>query len=268
MKENSMTRRILSAVFAAAVIAFSPEATAEPVAGAGAFKPESVYAKFDYMHLEDSTPMEYFALELGEWRPIQAQRIRRGVTTAWHFYEMMPGVRRDDDQPYDYITVSIFPAYGNVSDPAGTEAIFDVYPGIDLEEMYSRADAARSFVRSDLWRVAAVVSSDAGGKPLGEFLLLTFLSGESPNDDEVRAWTESAAHRIETGGLQSAALLIVANPDDDERPYALVTISYAETLAGLLSEGSCLGQDSARTVYKSQVWRTIDLIQEADLAEE
>ena len=257
-----MTRRILSAVLAATVIAFSPVAPAEQLSSA--FKPESVFAKFDYMHLEDSTPMEYFELELGEWRPIQAQRIRRGVTNAWHFYEMMPGTRRDSDEPYDYITVSIFPAYENVSNPAGTEAIFDVYPGIDLQEMYDRADAARSFVRSDLWKVAAVVAPDAGTKPLGEYLLLSFLDGEAPGDEEVQAWMDTAAPRIQQGELAGATLLVLANPEDEARPYTLVSIQYADALSGLLKADNN-GLNSARSVYKSQVWRLIDSIDESEI---
>lgn len=258
-----MTRLI---TIAAAVFALTPLAMGDTTPRT--VMPESVYAKFDYMHLADSTPMQYFELELGEWRPVQAQRIRRGVTNAWYFFERMPGARPDGDQPYDYITVSIFPAYENVFDEAGVEAIFDVYPGIELQEMYDRADEARDFARSDLWKVAAVVSREEDGQPAGEYLLLTFFDGAAPGEGETQAWAAAAAAGVENGGLNSAALLVLANPDDEARPYALVTIQYADALPALLEVDAHGGLESSRTAYKSQIWRFIDAIHEADLEAE
>ena len=130
----------------------------------------SVYIKMDYMSLINSTPRDYFELELGIWRRIHEERIRQGVTTAWYFYSVVPGDNTVPDLPYDYITVSVYDDYAMVFDDLSTEAIRIVYPGIDLEELYAKSDEARMFVRSDLWKMVDVVSPYTDSKPVSSWL--------------------------------------------------------------------------------------------------
>ncbi len=249
------------------------------LASAMTSEPASVYVKVDYMQLTDSTPREYFALELGEWRPIHEQRIRQGVTTAWYFYEMMPGARKDADQPYDYITISVFDSYDEVIGEGGTEAIFAVYPGVDLGEMYARADEARSFVRSDLWKLTAVTSPDTDAKPVGPYLLFRFY--DSAGGDGC-AEAERAIHeaRIAAGEMKGAATLRLVNAEDEERPYGFASVTYFDSLLDLLApvdaerllaaypemaaadvEALLERTAEAHAPYKEQVWRLIDAIE-------
>jgi hypothetical protein len=247
-----------SAVLVFALAVSQPSAMAEEAAAPVPTAPESVYVKMDYMHLADSTARQYFELELGEWRPIQAQRIRAGVTTAWYFYEVMPGARPDGDQPYDYITVSVFGSYEKVFDNAGTEAIFQVYPGVELEDLYDRADTARDFVRSDLWKLTQVVSPDHGSKPVSEYLSVTFLES---SDGEEPAVGETHADRIRQGALNSAAAFLLRNPPEEEREYDGVIIEYFDSLTDLLASRG----DDPGAAYKTQIWRLIDAIEAADI---
>jgi len=253
--------------------------------------PGSVYVKMDYMKLTDATPREYLEVELGEWRAIQEQRFRQGVTTAWYFYEMMPGARKDDDQPYDYITVSVFDDYDKVFDDAGTEAIFQVYPGIELQDLYDRADAARSFVRSDLWKLTGVTAPDAESKPMGPYLIITYYDALNDISEIIEIesgfWAPIHETRIRRGHLKSAAHLVVSNPADEARNYSFSTVEYFDTLSQLrvpidtelltAAHPEMTGQeleqqrdrtDEARTEYKSQLWRLIDYIDATTLADE
>lgn len=229
------------------------------------------FVKTDYMLLDEATPRAYFALELGEWRPIHEQRVRRGTTTAWHFYEMMPGARPDDDQPYDYITISMFDTREQVTGEGGTEAIFEVYPGTDLAIMYARADEARSFVRSDLWELTRVVPAAIGAKPVAPFVVISFLE-EAPG---AAAWEAAQEARIAEGVLQAAALLRLLPDDDDEdgpRPYAYAVVEYLETLHDLRAPGAEAPVPAAAggtaAVYKSQLWRLIDAVAGVEAVQE
>ncbi len=267
---SSLTFRATFAAVLAVCASFSLAAEDAPVTSS----PDSVYVKMDYMKLDDSTPREYFALELGEWRDIQEQRIRNGVTTAWYFYEVMPGDRHDD-QTYHYITVSVFDSYDKVFDEAGTEAIFDVYPGVELEELYDRADAARNFVRSDLWKLARVTSAYTENKPMSEYLVMDFYT--APDGDAPSFETDAYEQRIRRGVLNSAAELVLRNPEDEARDYDYAMIEYYDSLLDLIAPAEQEGLQAAepnageaaeRNVFKSQIWRLIDAIEESDLNEE
>ena len=283
----------VAALFVACVFVLGLESSSAGEADAPrSVEPGSVFVRMDYMHLTDSTPQEYLELELGEWRAIQEQRIRRGVTTAWYFYEMMPGARKDGDQPYDYITVSVFPSYDNVFDEAATEAIFDVYPGIDLQEMYARADAARSFVRSDLFKLTRVTSPYTGSKPVSPYLVIDYFDTEGGSGGHIELetdiWAPVHEKRIRRGLLNSAAVLVWTNPDgEEERDYDYAAISYYDTLAQLrepvdaelvraahpdksTEDAARVFErtDEARATYKSQLWRLIDKIEAVSLEDD
>jgi len=242
---------------------------------------DAVYVKVDYMQLTDSTPLEYFELELGEWRPVHAQRIRQGVTMAWYFYEMMPGVRRDDDQPYDYITVSVFDSYDKIDGDAATQTIFEVYPGIDLQEMYDRADEARSYVRSDIWRLEGTAAEVPWGKPAAPYFLFRFLKEAG---EDAGAWGPVYGERIRRGDLKNAVHYRLANPEDEPRPYTHGVIEYFDGLRDILVpvDETVVGaarsdlapedvaaliaeREAGAGVYKSQVFRLIDSIDRESL---
>jgi len=266
------------------------EARAEDHATPKATSPESVYVKMDYMKLSQATPREYFEVELGEWRAIQEQRIRAGVTTAWYFYEKMPGAYPDDDQDYHYITVSVFDSHDKVFDPAGTEAIFQVYPGVELQDVYDRADSVRDFVRSDLWQMTEVISPYTQSKPKSPYLTINYFdtregSGEHL-DLESNEWAGIHKERIRRGVLNSGGLFLWQPREGETRAYDYATIDYYDHLDHLrvpvnqalvqaahpeMSEDDVTqlfhrtGQ--ARAVHKSQLWRLIDAI-EGPLEEE
>ena len=274
-----MRSTIFRAICAAALAlgaSFSLAAADAP----GTWSPDSVYVKMDYMKLDDSTPRQYFELELGEWRDIQEQRIRNGVTTAWYFYEVMPGDHHDD-QTYHYITVSVFDSYDKVFDEAGTEAIFDVYPGVELQELYDRADAARNFVRSDLWKLTGVTSAYTQSKPMSEYLVMDFFEAAPADADTHEMKDAIHRERIRRGALNSAARLALRNPEDEARDYSYATIEYFDSLLDLIepldvetiqaAHPEMPEYEAARVVdaredaYKSQIWRLIDSIEASGL---
>jgi len=264
----------------------------DPAAGAAAAPesgaPGTVYVKTDYMKLTDATPREYFEVELGEWRAIHEQRVRRGVTTAWYFYEMMPGARRDGDQPYDYITISVFDSYDKVVGNAGTEAIFDVYPGVKLEDLYERADRVRDFVRSDLWKLGAVTSAATRSKPAAPYLIIDYVDSRTGTGGylelQTGVWADIHRERIRRGLLNSAAVLVLENREGEVRDYDHGAIGYYDTLGQLrvpvdpelvraahpgmtaAEADRALGQtEAASSTRKSQLWRLIDAIDASDL---
>ncbi len=249
---------------------------------------DTVYVKMDYMSLINSTPREYFELELGIWKRIHEERIRQGVTTAWYFYSVVPGDNTVPDLPYDYITVSVYDDYDMVFDDLATEAIKIAYPGIDLEELYRKNDEARAYVRSDLWKMVDVVSPYTDSKPVSEYISVNFFdsgnhSGEHL-DLETGFWAGIHEERIRRENLNSEAVFVLVNPEGSERNYNYGTIDYYDNLTQVrqpisvelartahpdLTEEEI--QDffdrtpEARSVFKSELWRLVDYIDGASL---
>jgi len=243
----------------------------------------AVYVKMDYMKLSQSTAREYFALELGEWRAIHAERIRMGVTTAWYFYERMPGAMAEGDQAYDYITISVFDDYEKIRSEAGVEAIFRVYPDADLATLYARADRYRDFVRTDIWKLEAVTSPYTDSKPVSPFLTINYMDSRDKSGEhdglERGAWARIHGERIARDALNSAAYFTLENPAEETRHYTYGTIDYYDHLdqlripldADLITAANpemtaedvgpfFEATEGARKVYKSQLWRLIDAI--------
>jgi len=244
----------------------------------------TVYVKMDYMSLINSTPREYFELELGIWRRIHEERIRQGVTTAWYLYSVVPGDNTVPDLPYDYITVSVYDDYDMVFDDLSTEAIRIAYPGIDLEDLYAKSDEARVFVRSDLWKIVDVVSPYTDSKPVSEYISVNFFDSRDHSGEymelETGFWAGNHQERIRRGNLNSEAVFLLVNPKGTERNYNYATIDYYDNLTQVRqpvdldlakSAHPDLTDDEiqdffdrtprARSVFKSELWRLVDYIE-------
>lgn len=243
----------------------------------------SIYLKMDYLKVHaDATPREYLEIELGEWRRIHEKRIRLGVTTAWYLYKVFPGTAVPDGDPdYDFITISVYDNRQLVDDEGNTEAIYQSYPGIDLQELYDKADEVRIFAGSDLWRQKAVISPYTKGKPVSEFITINYFDTRGGSGEhmelETEIWRDIHQERIRREILNSGSLLLLENPEDIIRSYDYGTIDYYDSLLHLQEPLSTeLIQSShpdmneedvekmfertgqARVSHKSQLWRLVD----------
>ncbi|MCC5906647.1 MAG: hypothetical protein JJU13_10590 [Balneolaceae bacterium] len=243
----------------------------------------TIYLKMDYLKVHaDTTPRQYLEIELGEWRRIHEQRIRLGVTTAWYLYKVFPGTAAPDGDPdYDFITISVYENRQLVDDERNTEAIYQAYPGIDLQELYDRADEVRIFAGSDLWLQKAVKSPYTDGKPVSEFITVNYFDTRNGSGKhielETEIWTDIHHERIRREILNSGSLLLLENPENINRSYDYGTIDYYDSLFHLQEPLSAeliqsahpdMTEDDvekmfertgeARVSHKSQLWRLVD----------
>jgi hypothetical protein len=253
---------------------------------------QGIYLKMDYLKVhEDSTPREYLEVELNEWRRIHKERIRQGVTLAWYLYKVFPGTSTPEGDPdYDYITISVYESLSMAEDEANTQAIYDAYPGIDLQKLYDRADRTRIFTGSDLWKQKAVISPYTDGKPMSEFMTVNFFNTQNGSGDhmklETEIWADIHEERIRRRVLNSGSLLLLVNPENAERSYDYGTIDYYDSLLHLqeplstelirAAHPDMTDEDvqklfeqteQARVSHKSQLWRLTDYLDRHSLDE-
>ena len=117
------------------------------VYGTLAEQPRLIYV-IDYMKVEPGTEQDYIEAETELWKPVHAERIRRGLMHAWSLYKVRypDGTQRD----YDYVTVNVFDSFEDSE--RNPYALFPVvHPRIDIKAVERRTLAARSLVRGELW---------------------------------------------------------------------------------------------------------------------
>jgi hypothetical protein len=252
---------------------------------AAAQSEQTIYLKMDYLKVnDDTTPRQYLEIELGEWRSIHEERIRQGATIAWYLYKVFPGTTAPDgDLDYDFITISVYESRELVDDEANTEAIFIAYPGIELQDLYQRADQVRTFVGTDLWKLESVISPCTSQKPVSEFITINYFNTDEGSGDhmelETEIWADIHEERIRRGVLNSGSLLLLVNPENTVRSYDYATIDYYDSLLHLQEplnaeliqaahpEMSSYDVETmfertgqARVSHKSQLWRLTDYL--------
>lgn len=111
------------------------------------------YVEVDYMDTPEGEEAAYIAAENKYWKPMQAQRIAKGLMTGWDLWGLK--YPSGTSEAYDYVTVNFFDSYSKLSEPdypAGviTGAHPDFTEG-DFERIANETIATRSMVQMQLW---------------------------------------------------------------------------------------------------------------------
>ena len=92
-------------------------------------------------------------MEREMWMPLHQARIQEGIIKHWSTYSLAVPV--GSDNAYDYGTVNYFDSMVYFDDPYPTALLERALQGSDPEVLMEKTEAARDFVKQELWfRVA------------------------------------------------------------------------------------------------------------------
>jgi hypothetical protein len=103
------------------------------------------FLRIDYLKVPADKRTEWTRLEEGQWRPLQASKIKEGALSGWQVQELLlPG---GSGEPYNARVLTIFP---------GWDALGNPLPVAELA-LGTRSSRLREVVRSELYEIIAVV---------------------------------------------------------------------------------------------------------------
>lgn len=103
-----------------------------------------------YMKAAPGLAAEYERVETETWKPIHEARQQAGALRDWVFYRVQ--YPQGTEAPYDYVTVNVYDSWADYDQQELDRWVAEVHPDRTLAELIAEADAARDYVRGEIWR--------------------------------------------------------------------------------------------------------------------
>jgi len=111
------------------------------------------YVEVDYMDTPEGEEAAYIEAENKYWKPMQEQRIAKGLMTGWDLWGLK--YPSGTSEAYDYVTINFFDSYSKLSEPDyPQEVISGAHPDFvegDFDRIVEETIATRSMVNMQLW---------------------------------------------------------------------------------------------------------------------
>jgi hypothetical protein len=254
-----------------------------PLASAQAPTPQ--YLHVSYMRVDPAAGDDYASLEREVWRPVHAERRRRGAIQGWSLYRVEyapPGTG------YDYVTVTVYDALSKM-EGEGREAAFQAaHPDADVDAMTGRTLAAREEVHSEIWALVEAIQPEGAPGPVGRYVAVNFMDvpldgGAEYFSMEREVWAPIHQVRADDGSMGGWALYSLVLPQGEAMDYRFGTVDFFEDLdaatAGITGaqiqrahgeasedevDAMMDRTDRARAIHKTELWTLIDSLEGPD----
>ncbi len=111
------------------------------------------YVEVDYMDTPEGREAAYVSAENEYWKPMQEQRISRGLMTGWDLWGLK--YPAGTSEAYDFVTINFFDSYAKLALPDyPPEVIAGAHPDFkdgDFDRIVEETIATRSMVQMQLW---------------------------------------------------------------------------------------------------------------------
>ncbi|MFM7839196.1 MAG: hypothetical protein ACKO6K_06480, partial [Chitinophagaceae bacterium] len=116
------------------------------------------FYEVSYMRSSPGKAAAYEDLEKNVFKPLHAERKSQGAITAWAFWQLTypaSGIRA-----YDYITVNGINDWDNFINNDYGAVYKKVFPSGDINKVVKQIEAARTIVKTEVWKREVHVSAD------------------------------------------------------------------------------------------------------------
>ncbi|WP_412063008.1 hypothetical protein [Rubrivirga sp. IMCC45206] len=238
----------------------------------------TVYVQLDYIAVPAGAESAYLALERDIWRPIHAERQRRGHLLNWQLYDVMyapPGL------DYDYVTANVYGDLVSAELDELDDVIRAALPGQDPEAVLDGTRATREIVHSELWALVTSLGPTGQDGPQGRHLALNFMAAPEAGRAEYFAvensiWAPIHQVRADDGSMGGWALYSLVLPRGSALDYQFGTVDFFDDIdsaaAGITDaqisqahpdrsqaeiDAMMDRTDASRTIYKTELWTVI-----------
>lgn len=103
-----------------------------------------------YMKAVPGMAAEYERVESEVWKPIHEARQEAGAMRDWVFYRVQ--YPQGTEAPYTHVTVNVYDSWADYDQQALERWVREVHPDRTFDELVAEANAARDYVRGEVWR--------------------------------------------------------------------------------------------------------------------
>ena len=103
-----------------------------------------------YMKAAPGDAAGYERIESETWKPIHEARQDAGALRDWVFYRVQ--YPQGTEAPYTHVTVNVYDSWADYDQQELERWVREVYPDRSFDELAAEADAARDYVRGEVWR--------------------------------------------------------------------------------------------------------------------
>lgn len=103
-----------------------------------------------YMKAAPGLEAEYERVETEVWKPIHEARQEAGAMRDWVLYRVQ--YPQGTEAPYTHVTVNVYDTWADYDQQELERWVAEVHPDRSFEELVEEANAARDYVRGEIWR--------------------------------------------------------------------------------------------------------------------
>ncbi|MDX1676075.1 MAG: hypothetical protein R3314_14870 [Longimicrobiales bacterium] len=103
-----------------------------------------------YMKAAPGDAAAYERIESETWKPIHEARQDAGALRDWVFYRVQ--YPQGTEAPYTHVTVNVYDSWADYDQQELERWVQEVYPDRSFDELAAEAQAARDYVRGEVWR--------------------------------------------------------------------------------------------------------------------
>ena len=103
-----------------------------------------------YMKAAPGMEAEYERVETEVWKPIHEARREAGVMRDWVFYRVQ--YPQGTGAPYTHVTVNVYDSWADYDQQELERWAQEVHPDRTFDALVDEANAARDYVRGEVWR--------------------------------------------------------------------------------------------------------------------
>lgn len=141
MKETGESREMVSSSL------INRQASVYREGGPGDFK----FIQLDYMKVEQGKENDYWDAETNIWKSVHNEFIKAGSRVGWSLWgRVFPSGAGLD---YQYATVNYMEDFSKIGTADYNDAFSKAHAGKNMDELFSKTNASRVLVKSELWEV-------------------------------------------------------------------------------------------------------------------
>lgn len=194
-----------------------------------------IYVELGYMKVAPDGVDEYLSVERDLWKPIHQARLQEGIITGWALYEVWyPGGTATD---YNYVTVNAYQDFSKIALAAlPDEKILQIHPGMTLEGLMKRTNAARDMVRIEMW--SSIDLANQAELRVGDFVQIGYMRVPPGKENqyvrlEQEIWKPIHQQRIAAEQLAHWGIYGLWFPGGTNQPYNFCAVNVYRNFADL-----------------------------------
>lgn len=237
----------------------------------------SHFVVVEYMKVAPENNVAYLNTEQELWKPMHAERIKRGIIVGWYLYAVhFAGTGNE----YNYVVINVYDNASRLENPWDADIPNQIHPKLSIDKILERTQGIRETVKSELYYSVATAPAIPLDKP-APYMQVNYMQVAPQVQSEYERieseiWQPIHNQSIESGRTSGWGLwkrLFPRGAGQDYQYMTLNTFSDFSTILGLdfsvpfneihpdkNYELVLEKAQEARTIKRTELWDLIDYV--------